>query len=684
MTSSVLAELSRIMPILVFVGTTLLCPPVFASESKEEIHATVLEALRAVQAGDRSRAESLFLDVVARAPEHGTARFQLGRMALERGEIETARLHLDIATTSNLQRPHLAWSLLGRVHLARHDAAAAFDAFESSLHIAPEFGPSLEGRARSALFLGRVSDAMVDLEEASRLPGRQAEARLLAAETYMYLDRPTEAGRHLTALQTQVDEENPPGVAATLLQLSLQADRASENRLLVLLGQNISLADGYLAWAIHRWLSGDESSATPLLEIAAEIDDGNPATLLWLERLKPGELVSCLTPAYGLDQKIGEAYRLYEQNHFEAAVALASSLVDQRPLHVPAHLLLIRDAERRDDLWSALAGYRRLLDWLSGLPALHARVADIAHAMGLADLAECNVRRALSVLPEDGALHYRLATILASRDDFDGAAAACRQAIELGIDEYHVWLTLGKLSLDRMNVAESIAAYGRALELAPETAETIGSFVLSSLTTDDFAALRALLERHVAAHPHSADTLYSLGVMSLREGRTDQAETYLQEVAKLRPEDSDVYYNLSQVYRRQGRREESEIALERFTELKAIEEEDWLRHNRSHALRLDARAAFDEGDAATAIDAFRRIVAAGTAQAEDYSDLGQAYLAAGEYREAMSLFETLLETAPYERSVLSGLARAAAALGDPETARQAEGRIELLSMSCAD
>jgi tetratricopeptide (TPR) repeat protein len=666
------------------VAGEVLFSEVAVEDVQESTAAQVQRGLALLQAGERDRAETLFREVVLASPRHGTANLQLGRLALERGDLEAAREHLEIAVTSNPRRLFLAWFLLGRVQLIERQAGNALRSFEQSLEAAPRFAPALVGRARAALFMGGEEEALRDLDQASALPGAPPETSLLAAELLVYLERSNEArellGRHDSPA---ADPQSQIEAAKEMLLAALSPLPEDDRRLRILLGRNMSLAEGYLALAIRRILEADRERAVPLLRIALEMDDLNPMPLLFLQRGRSEESV-LPPPAPGLAARISTAYRLYDENRFEEAARVAAGILEQRPYFVPARLLMIRDAERREEFWPALAGYRRLLEWLPGFAALDSQVADLAYAMGAADLAECSARRALEDFPASGALYFRLGTILADRDDTEGALRAFERAIELEFEDERAWLALGKLRLDRMEIAEAISAYGKALELDPDAAEVIGSFALSSLTTEEFAGVRGLLERHAAAHPDNVDTLYSLGVMSLRDGREDQAEEYFRKVARRFPDHPQVHYNLGQIYLRQGRREESRAAMDRFRELKAREDENWLRHNRSHGLRLEAEEALSAKDPGRAVEAYRKIIADGTAELGDYVSLGGACLAAGRPSQALAWFEKASEEAPYERDALEGLARAATIVGDEEKARQAQGRVELLTSPCAD
>ena len=89
----------------------------------------------------------------------------LGQIALERGDIQQAQQHLEIAVVSNPHRIQLAWHLLGRVYLFQKQYQKALDAFEQSLKETPDFQPALLERARAKIFLNQINGAIEDLQK---------------------------------------------------------------------------------------------------------------------------------------------------------------------------------------------------------------------------------------------------------------------------------------------------------------------------------------------------------------------------------------------------------------------------------------------------------------------------------------------------------------------------------------
>jgi tetratricopeptide (TPR) repeat protein len=637
-----------------------------------------------LRAGNAPEASELLEQVLEIDPANGAAHLQLGRLALERGDLAGAEKHLELAADSQVPRVFMAWHLLGRVQLVTQRPAEARTSFGHALDKAPRFAPALEGRARANIFLGEVEPGLDDLRAAVALPGAPASANLLLGELLVYLQRDGEASSVLEALPSAVSAAEE--AAATLLLLALD-DEESSGRLAALnsaVGRNLELPQAYLALGVRHLRQGEPGSVEAPLRIAVDMDDRDPVPGLLLAQVL-GEGAAATRPEVfpELGRKYLRASRSLERGEEETATRLATEIVTGRPHHVPARLLLIEAAERSDDHWSAMAGYEQLLEWLPGVALLEARAAQTAHAMGADGLATCLARRALSSMPEDGSLHHLLAAGLEGSGQTEAAIEACRQAIDLGVRESSVYRLLGDLHYGRLKVAEAIAAYSQALELDPNAAETLASFVVSSLTTDDYEALKDLLERHVEAHPENVNTLYSLGVMSLRDNDLEAAARYFERLVEVAPTHTQVNYNLGQIYLRAGRQDEGEAAMERFRELKAKEDADWLVRNQSHALRIDARDAVAQGDPGKGVQKYAQLVEQGTASEEDYLEAGEACLTMGDSAAAYAWFERLLDFSPYDRRALEGLLTAARLLGDDERTEESAHRLAILSWPCS-
>ncbi len=581
------------------------------------------KAASLLQSGDVEGAEAELQAILDVAPNHGPANLLVGQARLESGDLDAAQKHLQIATQSNVRRPYLAWHLLGRTQLALGDPEAARESFGKALESAPQFAPALLGRARVAIRLEDLEQAALDLERVRSLQGASPEATLLLAEVLAAQERGEEA-RELLGPLAKAPEASGESLAARMLLLSLGGEEEWE-QLRRLVGENLHLARSYLALGIsYQRISDPETGAIPL-RIALEIDDQDPVPWLLLQSISDDPSLTSY-PDFFPDLE-GKLERARNPQVTGASVeAEAESILGERPFHVPARLTLVLDAEAREDSWTALTGYRQLVEWLPGIPSLQARAARVAHTMEAEDLATCLAQRAMRSMPEEASLYYLLAAIESEAGEWEASSQSCRKAIELGLEEAPLYLTLGRVEFEQMHIGESIAAYAKAVELDPDADRAVPRFALATLSTEEFDALRSLMAAELERDPNGENTLYTLGLMSLRENELEAAVEYFERLSVLLPDDTQVQHHLGTAYMRAGEKENGKAALERFRELKAAEEEAWVEHNQAYRKKLEAQDATAAGDPAEALRIYNELASVGLAEPDDYLAAGSLYL----------------------------------------------------------
>jgi len=619
-----------------------------------QIQEKMQQGLKLFSSGDVDGAAAIFQEIIQENPQHGPARLMLGQIALEKGDIQQAQQHLEIAVASNPQRIQLAWHLLGRVYLLQKQYQKSLDAFEQSLKESPEFHPALLERARAKIFLNQIDSAIEDL-----LKINEPESELLLGEVLLYSGKAEQAREHF---QNAVEKE-------PAAKLFLEP----EKNLKVLLGENLAIADAYLAAAFRLKLPA-------LFLIAYNIDDQNPVTRLFLQ--KSGQQIPNFSlPKPVVVQTVLSASDALETDS-EQAESLAAKITNDRPMHIPALLIQVESAEKQEDKWHALHLYRQIFQSLPDIPAILLRFALLARDIEANAAADCAIQKALNIKPDDGSLYYIQATILKQEEKVDAALAACQKAIELGFQEAPLYVTLGNLYYEKMQMSQSIDAFQKAIEKDPGAAENIASFALSALTTPDSAKLTELLQKHIEAHPENINTLYSLGVLYLNENKLDKAKEYFLKLTKLAPNNSQVYYNLSLLYTREGNDAEAKTTMDRFQELKDAERKEFLRQNQMYRLRIEAAEAKKNSDIDKAIDLYSEVIKQGSDENNDLLSLGNLYIAQKKWNEAAPVFEKLLQKKPYQIGAISGLLNSVQGMKDSEKITLYQNQLEILKTIC--
>ncbi|MGH9333259.1 MAG: tetratricopeptide repeat protein, partial [Vicinamibacteria bacterium] len=336
---------------------------------------------------------------------------QLGRQALAIGKLDEAEAHLEAALAGNPPRVFEVHYALGRLHLMKRDYPRALESFDACLARAPRFAPALVNRARASFFLGDLERGLADLGAAQALPEPPPEAAALETDVETY--------------------RGPREIPET---------------------QDLSSARDYLHRGAYYLSRGETEKALRALRVAQSIDDQNPISFLLLKKL--GEAPPPFYPELSSDFAL--AREAYQRGDFDRASAGARSILERRPLFVPARLMLLEAAEREKRFVDALVEYEKLLLELPETAELYARSARIAYTAEAYELAECHAARALELDPDDAALFFLLAEAELGAGKAEEAIATCERAIESGIVTAPIYFTLGNALHTRMEIAASI------------------------------------------------------------------------------------------------------------------------------------------------------------------------------------------------------------------------------------
>ena len=157
-----------------------------------DVRTRMERAIALLAAEEVDRAIPILLSVVDEVPFHGPARFQLGALAVERGEWEVAADHLRAAVDSYgseapegripVQRPGLAWALYSEALGATGRLEDALEATGRALRIAPAYLPALLGRSNFARRLAASEAAEPMTESRTRLLETSLDAATKAKE----------------------------------------------------------------------------------------------------------------------------------------------------------------------------------------------------------------------------------------------------------------------------------------------------------------------------------------------------------------------------------------------------------------------------------------------------------------------------------------------------------------------
>ncbi len=182
---------------------------------KKSARASFGLARASILAADNAAAEVASRDTIAASPQHVGARILLASALWQNIERENDAIEaLKKVTEDPAVRPSAsdaelveAYTLLGRIHLARSRISAAEQAFAAALKLDPQAVQALVGNGELFYRSGRFSEALARFEAASRSDAENIHAKIGTAKTWISLERQKEAKDNLKKLREKSPKE---------------------------------------------------------------------------------------------------------------------------------------------------------------------------------------------------------------------------------------------------------------------------------------------------------------------------------------------------------------------------------------------------------------------------------------------------------------------------------------------
>lgn len=166
------------------------------------------------------------------------------------------------------------------------------------------------------------------------------------------------------------------------------------------------------------------------------------------------------------------------------------------------------------------------------------------------------------------------------------------------------------------------------------------------------------LQRLIQNNPSFEDAFEALSVILYNQKKYDKAIEILHEWIKLNPDSIMSHTNLSRCYVAKG------MILEAEREQAEARKLTWKAELKVKKLEMP------KADSAEQIKRFKQVIELDPADVLGYFSLGNAYLDAGQKREAVETFEKAVEVDPKHSASYLGLGLSLEALGDLKKAQE--------------
>ncbi len=456
---------------------------------------------------------------------------------LQRGQYDRA-----LAAAQDLERKQpddpLGRHLLGVVHAARKDYAAARANFERALALRPDYLPSIQALA--------VLDAGANKAD----EGRRRFEGLIERE-------PANEQAVLALADFQARTGAPAAQVLATVQRAVAANPKSASARIALVNLHLRGGDTKSALDAARQAARALPEEVRVLEVLAQAQERAA------EHQQAGETLNrivALQPEAVRPLRQLAAFHARQKETDRAVAALRR-----------AQRLAPTDREVARDLVAVLAADGRYKDALNEVAGLKARAPDFAGAYLLeGDVlaaqkrwpqAEQAYREGLQREPASGLLAARTHAVLLSADRRAEADRFSREWLQRNPKDSAFRMYLADRALAGNDFATAARMYEVVIAAEPRNAVALNNLAWIGGRTGDARALE-YAQRAVALAPGNAAFLDTLGMLLLGKGDTARALELVARARQLAPERLDIRLNYAKALISAGRRQEARQELE--------------------------------------------------------------------------------------------------------------------------
>ena len=425
--------------------------------------------------GRKAEAHAILDDIIREKPRNEEARITKARMLLVDGRVDEAAGHAQEAAKIAGGSPAAQYTL-GLTAMARHDAAAAEQAFESVLKLNPRAAAARLQLARLQLARGETAGALRQAQEVSKQRPDDLEAAVLMSRSLRARGDLPRAERELAARVSRKPDSAPLHLEMGWLSLQRNDVKAARQSFETALRLAPSLYDARVGLVS--------------LEIAQKNFDAARTRIRdWQQQSADPRLQILLARVDLASGKTAEAQETLR------------ALVTADPSQLDAYDLLGRIAIAAGQLDRAVAEYQALADRSKAPAGPLTMVAMIEEARGRRDAARQQYEKVLAADPRAGVAANNLAWMYAEAGRLDEA------------------LTLATVAIEQLK--------------RPEAEDTLGwIYYRKGLTQHAITAF----ERAVAKSPKNPVYQYHLGLAQLKDGNDTQGRAALKRALDLQPD----------------------------------------------------------------------------------------------------------------------------------------------------
>jgi tetratricopeptide (TPR) repeat protein len=195
------------------------------------------------------------------------------------------------------------------------------------------------------------------------------------------------------------------------------------------------------------------------------------------------------------------------------------------------------------------------------------RMGDLLLLEGKPELAEKELRAAISLAPGFAPAHAELGNVLAELERYSEAAAEYREALRLDPKYVSAYAGLGNTLKAQRRPADAIAQFREAIRVDASFVDGHNNLGIALANEEQFAEAAAAFREVIRLDPESALGHYNLALALASIDKEAEAIAELREAVRLSPGHYNAHYQLGERLRLQGELADSAKAFKEFLRL---------------------------------------------------------------------------------------------------------------------
>jgi tetratricopeptide (TPR) repeat protein len=468
----------------------------------------------------------------------------------------------------------------------KYGTAKQVEQLRKIISITPDFARAHFALGKALLHDARVSDAILELRDATRLEPSSGEAHyqlgLALARSGQQQEGAAEVqtGRDLSA----ADERNQNAeLDISEGRVALQKDELQEAeaklRHAIKLQPNSPVAQHFLGVALEK--EGDTEGAVTAYQKAVELNPGDLSSRQSVNRLKPPEVREQNASIPNFDSpgkiddddpaRVSEFENYIRENRFKEVEPLLAAYVKDHPNSSWGWYALGYSQFAQKKIGDSINSLAKSLSLNVKNPDAHKILGRNLMVIGRFDSAQTEYEQSIRYAPDSAENYYDLGKLFSMQDNWQAARKQFEEAVRLNPNYVEALDSLGFAQEALGDDADALRTYQKAVAL---NEQRHGKFVSAHVNlsayynrTGDSAKAFDYAQKALEIDPKRDSAWFQKARAEDRQGQLQAAADSLNHAISLNSRSSSYYYVLSGIYRRLGNLEESKKALESFTRL---------------------------------------------------------------------------------------------------------------------